>query len=169
MVQCGICGGSVHRDGGYFRKDGSLVHHNFYCSNKYIKTGGCSSRAVDETELYNYVFQACRKQLELLTDMKELMDSMLETARNSPYISSLKEEIRILEDKQQKLRRKRNDLYADFKEGILTEKEYVLTRDKYMADSEQLNQQLQSANAKLRENSQMSTLTTKWIGDFIRF
>nr|WP_300784258.1 recombinase family protein [uncultured Acetatifactor sp.] len=169
MVQCGICGSGVHRDGGYFRKDGSLVHYSFYCSNKYIKTGGCSSRAVDEMELYNYVYQACRKQLELLADMKELMDSMIESAQNSPYISSLKEEIRILEDKQQKLRRKRNDFYADFKDGILTEKEYAFTRDKYMTDSEQLMRQLQLANAKLQENSQVPTVTTKWIGEFIRF
>ena len=169
MVQCGICGSGVHRDGGYFRKDGSLVHYSFYCSNKYIKTKGCSSRAVDETELHNYIFQACKKQLELLTDMKELIDDMIETAKNSPYINSLREEIRILEDRQQKLRRKRNDLYADYKDGLLTEKEYIFTRDKYMADSEQLSNQLQIANAKLQENSQMSVVTTKWIDDFIRF
>ncbi len=169
MVQCGICGSGVHRDGGYFRKDGSLVHYSFYCSSKYIKTKGCPSRAVDETELHNYIFQALKKQLDLLIDRKELIDDMLETAKNSPYINNLKEEIRILEDKQQKLRRKRNDLYADFKDGFLTEREYILTRDKYMIDSEQLSSQLQAANAKLQENSQMPEVTTKWISDFICF
>lgn len=169
MVQCGICGSGVHRDSGYFRKDGSLVHYSFYCSNKYIKTKGCSSRTVDETELHNYIFQACKKQLELLADMKELIDDMVENQKNSRYISSLKQEIRILEDKQQKLRRKRNDLYADFKDGLLTEREYTFTRDKYMADSEQLSIQLQAVNAELQENSQMSDVTTKWISDFICF
>ena len=169
MVQCGICGSGVHRDSGYFRKDGSLVHYSFYCSNKYIKTKGCSSRTVDETELHNYIFQACKKQLELLADMKELIDDMVENQKNSRYISSLKQEIRILEDKQQKLRRKRNDLYADFKDGLLTEREYTFTRDKYMADSEQLSIQLQAVNAELQENSQMSEVTTKWISDFICF
>lgn len=169
MVQCGICGSGVHRDSGYFRKDGSLVHYSFYCSNKYIKTKGCSSRTVDETELHNYIFQACKKQLELLADMKELIDDMVENQKNSRYISSLKQEIRILEDKQQKLRRKRNDLYADFKDGFLTEREYTFTRDKYMADSEQLSIQLQAVNAKLQENSQMPEVTTKWISNFICF
>ena len=169
MVQCGICGSGVHRDSGYFRKDGSLVHYSFYCSNKYIKTKGCSSRTVDETELHNYIFQACKKQLELLADMKELIDDMVENQKNSRYISSLKQEIRILEDKQQKLRRKRNDLYADFKDDLLTEREYTSTRDKYMADSEQLSIQLQAVNAELQENSQMSDVTTKWISDFICF
>lgn len=169
MVQCGICGSGVHRDSGYFRKDGSLVHYSFYCSNKYIKTKGCSSRTIDETELHNYIFQACKKQLELLADMKELIDDMVENQKNSRYISSLKQEIRILEDKQQKLRRKRNDLYADFKDGLLTEREYTFRRDKYMADSEQLSIQLQAVNAELQENSQMSEVTTKWISDFICF
>ena len=169
IVQCGICGSGVHRDSGYFRKDGALVHYSFCCSNKYIKTKGCSSRAVDEAELHNYIFQACKKQLELLVDMKELMDDMLETAKNSPYISRLKEEIRILEEKQQKLRRKRNDLYADFKDGLLTEKEYAFTRDKYMTDGEQLRKQLQIANTKLQENSQIPIVTTNWISNLICF
>ena len=169
MIQCGICGSGVHRDGGYFRRDGSLVHYNFYCSNKYIKTNGCSSRAIDEMELQNSVFQACKKQLELLVDMKGLMDDMMENARNSPYIRELKAQIGILEDKQQKLRRKRNDLYADFKEGLLTEKDYEFARDKYNADNEQLSKQLQTANEELMENSQMPKITTNWISPLIQF
>ena len=67
------------------------------------------------------------------------------------------------------MRRKRNDLYADFKDGLLAEREYTFTRDKYMADSEQLSIQLQAVNAKLQENSQMPEVTTKWISDFICF
>ena len=165
MVQCGICGGSVRRDSGYFRKDGSLVHYSFYCSNKYLKTKGCSLKAFDEAELQNYIFQVCKKQLELLTDRKERIRDKLETAKKRRYISSLKEEIRILEDKQQKLRRKRNDLYADFKDGLLTEGEYTITRDRYMADSGQLNGQLQAANAKLQEQSRMPGTTEAGIRD----
>ena len=82
MVQCGICGSGVHRDSGYFRKDGSLVHYSFYCSNKYIKTKGCSSKAVDEAELHNCIFQACKKQLELLVYNQEPMDDMLQRKKN---------------------------------------------------------------------------------------
>ena len=83
MVQCGICGSGVHRDSGYFRKDGSLVHYSFYCSNKYIKTKGCSSKAVDEAELHNCIFQACKKQLKLLIDSQEHMDDMFQRKKNS--------------------------------------------------------------------------------------
>lgn len=101
MVRCGICGSSVQRDAGYFRKDGSLVRYSFCCSDKYLKTKSCSSRAVDETELHNYIFQACRKQLEL------------------------------------------------------------------MADSEQLRNQLQIADAQLQENRQNPAMTAKWMNDFI--
>lgn len=81
MVQCGICGRGVLRSGGYFRKDGSLVHYSFYCSGKYIRKYGCHSPAVNENELYRSVFQACKKQLELLADMKELTDGQPEAAR----------------------------------------------------------------------------------------
>ena len=67
------------------------------------------------------------------------------------------------------MRRKRNDLYADFKDGLLTEKEYAFTRDKYMTDSEQLRKQLQIANTKLQENSQIPIVTTNWISNLICF
>ncbi|MDE7320554.1 MAG: recombinase family protein [Lachnospiraceae bacterium] len=70
-IRCGLCGRSVFRSGGYFRKDGSLVHYSFYCSGKYIKKYGCRSQAVNENELHDAVFQACRIQLELLDDRKE--------------------------------------------------------------------------------------------------
>lgn len=169
MVRCGICGSGVHRNGGYFRRDGSLVHYSFCCSGKYIKTKGCSSRAIKETELHRSVFQACKKQLELLIDRKERIRDALETVKSSPSLISLKEEIRILEDKQQKLRRKRNGLYADFKDGLLTEREYTVTRDKYRIDGEQLSSRLQAANAKLQENSRMPMVETERLRDFIPF
>lgn len=169
MVRCGICGSGVHRNGGYFRRDGSLVHYSFCCSGKYIKTKGCSSRAINETELHRSVFLACKKQLELLIDRKERIRDALETAKSSPCLISLMEEIRVLEDKRQKLRRKRNDLYADFKDGLLTEREYTVTRDKYRTDGEQLSSRLQAANAKLQENSRMPMAETERLRDFIPF
>ena len=169
MVQCGICGSGVHRDSGYFRKDGSLVCYRFYCSNKYVKTKGCSSRAVNEAELHNYIFQACKKQLELLVDMKELIENMMEAHQNSSYVSNLKEEIHTLEGKKQKLRRKRNELYTDLKKGVLTERDYIFSRDKYEEDSEKLNKQLQSVNEKLLEHHKASAITTKWLDVILYF
>lgn len=169
MVQCGICGSGVHRNSGYFHKDGSLVCYRFYCSNKYVKTKSCSSRAVDEAELHNYIFQACKKQLELLVDMKELIEDMTKACQNSLYISNLKEKIHSLEEQQQKLRRKRNELYADFKEGLLTERDYIFARDKYKEDSEKLSSQLQSVNETLLEHHKAPVITTKWLDVLLRF
>lgn len=169
MVRCGICGSGVHRNGGYFRRDGSLVHYSFCCSGKYIKTKGCSSRAIKETELHYSVFLACKKQLELLIDRKERIRDALETAKSSPCLISLKEEIRILEDKQQKLRRKRNGLYTDFKDSLLTEREYTVTRDKYRTDGEQLSSRLQAAYEKIQENSRMPMAETERLRDCIPF
>lgn len=169
MVRCGICGSGVHRNGGYFRRDGSLVHYSFCCSGKYIKTKGCSSRAINETELHHSVFLACKRQLELLIDRKARTGDTLETAKSSPCLSGLKEEIRTLEDKQRKLRRKRNDLYADFKDGLVTEREYTVTRDKYRVDGEELSSRLQAAYEKIQENSRMPAAETERLRDFIPF
>lgn len=169
MVRCGICGSGVHRNGGYFRRDGSLVHYSFCCSGKYIKTKGCSSRAINETELHHSVFLACKKQLELLIDRKARTGDTLETAKSSPCLSGLKEEIRTLEDKQRKLRRKRNDLYADFKDGLVTEREYTVTWDKYRVDGEELSSRLQAAYEKIQENSRMPAAETERLRDFIPF
>lgn len=72
MVRCGICGGCVYRDSGYFRKDGSLVHYRFYCSNQYNGTNRCSLGAVDEEELQNCIFQVCSRLLALFGDSAAL-------------------------------------------------------------------------------------------------
>lgn len=169
MIQCGICGGGVHRDGGYFRHDGTLVHYRFYCSNKYIKSQGCSSRAMDETELKNIILQACKRQLELLVDMKELMENMLEVAGNSPHLCDLKARIATLEERQRKLRQRRNGLYADYKEGILTEKDYAFARDQYQTEIERVDSELQSARQELSDGRRMPEITTCWIKPLIRY
>lgn len=89
IVRCGVCGGGFHRDGGYFKKDGSLIHYLFGCSNKYIKTGGCTSKTVPEKELLDCVFEACKKQIELLADMDALLMDLSDTVSHDPYYKKL--------------------------------------------------------------------------------
>lgn len=88
IVRCGICGGRLHRDSGYFKKDGSLVHYSLLCSNKYIKTDGCCSKAVLEESVKECVFRACKHQLDLLTPaINTDWEKLLLSFKNAPSLS----------------------------------------------------------------------------------
>lgn len=104
IVRCGICGGGIHRDSGYFKKDGSLVHYSFLCSNKYIKTDGCALKAVLEEDVKECIFQACKNQLDLLapvidTDCGRLLLSFMNApALSKEMCNSMLEKVVIYED-----------------------------------------------------------------------
>ena len=102
-------------------------------------------------------------------DMKELMENMLEVAGNSPHLCDLKARIATLEERQRKLRQRRNGLYADYKEGILTEKDYAFARDQYQTEIERVDSELQSARQELSDGRRMPEITTCWIKPLIRY
>ncbi len=153
MVRCGICGSSVHRSGGYFPKDGAAARYRFYCAGQYNRAAGCPLGAFEERELHNCMFQICGRLLELFVNRRDFPEGTTKTDESGLYEGSLKETIRKLEMKQQAIRSKRNALYADWKEGYLTEGEYVLARERYNAGSRQLDRQLEAASAGLEAHS----------------
>jgi hypothetical protein len=72
LLICGACGSVLQRDGGYYRKDGTLVGHFFNCPRKYLKEGGCTAQSMREDEIKEVVLQICKRHLLLLIDSGEL-------------------------------------------------------------------------------------------------
>jgi len=169
LVRCGICGGSVYRDGGYFQKDGTLVHYSYYCRNRYAKTGGCTLKAMDETTIYHCLFETCKKQLELLADRKALAEDMIRAEKENPLMIRLKEQISEIKQEQRKLCRKRKDLYADLKEGLLSEKDYCFVKDKYEKERENLEDRIRIYEHKLQEIQKLPTVDMTWTEKLLQF
>lgn len=169
IVRCGICGRGVHRNGGYFKKDGTLVHYAFLCSNKYIKTGGCTSKSIFEADLLDCVFQACKKQLDLLVNMEGLIEDLSESVRQDPYYGKLKIIVHSLENEQKNLRRRRNELYADYKQGLLTAKDYEFAKDKYLADCDRLENQIVATQKEQKEAQEAPAVNRDWLKRITQF
>lgn len=169
IVRCGMCGGGINRNGGYFKKDGSLVNYAFSCSNKYIKTGRCTSKAIFEADLLNCVYQACKKQLDLLVDMEGLIEDLSESIRHDPYYERLNVAVRDLGNEQKNLRSKRNELYADFKDGLLTEKDYEFAREKYATDCSRLEKQIAAVQEEQKEAQEAPVVNNEWLKRLTQF
>lgn len=163
IVRCGICGGGINRNSGYFKQDGTLVHYAFLCRNKYIKTGRCTSKAIFETDLLECVFQACKLQLDLLVDMEGLIADLSDRIRQDSYYERLKIAVCDLENEKKNLRRKRNELYADYKEGLLTAKDYEFARDKYTTDCDRLERQIIAAQQEQKEAQEAPVVNSDWL------
>lgn len=169
LVRCGICGGRIHRNGGYFEKDGSLIHYSFSCVNKYIKAKSCSSKAIFEKDLLDCVFQVCKKQLELLIDMEALIADLSETVCHNHSFDRLNLDVRNMENKCQILHRKKNELYADYKEGLISKQEYEFAKEKYEADSYKLEQQITNLHEQQKEIQKVPIVNDDWIKHLIQF
>lgn len=68
LLFCGACGSALQRDGGYYRKDGTLAGHFFNCPRKYLKKGRCTAHSIREDKIKEVVLQICKRHLLLLID-----------------------------------------------------------------------------------------------------
>ncbi len=168
-VRCGICGSGVHRDSGYFNKDGTLNHYSFYCTRKYMKENGCASKAVDEKELLDAVFWACKKQLEVLADMAEMLDGIKKGVKSDSFLHEWGAKLQDLEKEQRNLRKRRTELYEDYKAGLLSEQEYLFARNQYICDCEKAEGKAEEIKRQMDETENVLEADRGWMGDLLKF
>lgn len=169
IVSCGICGSGMHRDSGYFKKDGTLVHYSFLCGHKYLKSGSCVSTSISESDVLECVFQTCKKQLDLLINRKDRIKEIAENVCRSPYYERLKTAVCKLENKKKNLQIKRNELYAGYKEGFLTIKDYEFARDQYEAACAKVEQQIAAAQTEQKEALEAPDEDSGWLKRLSQF
>jgi DNA invertase Pin-like site-specific DNA recombinase len=134
LVKCGDCNKNL------FRREMTShgkIYVYFFCSTyvAYLTAAGCSKKSMSEKTLKNVVFKILKQQIALVCDI----ENEVEKINNSPKIKN--KEIELLTEYQKiekniiLLSSRKNSLYDDFKDGLLTEKEYSDTRKKYDNDS----------------------------------
>ncbi len=168
-IKCGVCGSGVHRDSGYFNKDGTLNHYSFYCTRKYMKENGCPSRAVDEKELLDAVFWVCKKELEVLADMEEVLSGMGKEVKSDSNLSEWEIKPQELEKEQKNLRKRRTELYEDYKTGLLSEQDYQFARNQYISDCDKAESRMEEIRRRMNEAEEVLDTDRGWMEDLLKF
>ena len=140
LLRCADCGRVIKQVRSY-RKSGNKDYYTYKCP-QYIELGAqaCTFRRLTAEALDQAVLETMRRQMDVFLEMQTLLRQLMadNSTANEPD-AQRKQQIRA------ELEQKRNvsaSLYADYKDGTVSQEEYVYAKEKLRADIEALDQEL---------------------------
>ena len=157
IVHCGNCGSNL----GYARKQ-KTNDGRYGCRNK--QYGRCDAPVtIGEKKLAEIVWNAIQTQLALYADFEEvtnrLKDSGIQTARQT----ELQQEMLTAGDKLSKYQKKREQLYDDYVDGILSAGDYMELKSRFDAEYQEQSSRLNQLSVELAKLNRMLSSENKWM------
>lgn len=139
-VYCGDCGGRM----GYSRhrtKTEGHIHCHYKCLRH--EYGHCdSSNVISQKKLVPIVWNAMRDQLLYFCDFEKMIQMMRNENRETAQQVSYKDEIQSILLKIKSCMGKRERLYEDFSDGLLSPEDYMSFKKRYDEENLELNKRL---------------------------
>jgi len=149
---CADCGARIklHRS---FSTKKDKVYFTFNCPT-YGEHGkiGCTSRVKRKAELDEAVFHSIRAQMDMFMDSAYIIKSLLAQKQAINNGASRRRQKTSLNAKIKNLRSAISTLYVDMKDGLLTDKEYLMQKEKYQAELEHTLDELTSVDTDTEEH-----------------
>ena len=102
----------------------------------------CSKRSFGESELITLLHTLIEKQIQTLVDINIIIEAIRKQANYTDRTSEFEIEISKATAKLTRINGFRSSLYEDYKEGILDESGYMLAKNKYKTESQELTDTL---------------------------
>lgn len=92
FLLCGYCKKKMIRDSGYYKTDGTLIRHRFYCTGKYRKGNHCRSVSKEEGELMSALSCIMSQQIQAFyqADIKGKPGALLPIGEEGEHVLSRK-------------------------------------------------------------------------------
>lgn len=150
LVYCGDCGSPMryHRHRNSTNPTGS-----YYCPRK--SYGSCNSaHTISQTKLIEAAWNVLQDQMKYFCSFERLLQKLSQENAMTDRQTALKSEIQSVTGKLSGRQSKRERLYEDFTDGILSPEEYMQMKERYDREYQSLNarlNQLQREQAKLKK------------------
>lgn len=163
FLYCGDCGGSMIRHVCY--KNGKAYYY-YVCGEHIYNKEVCFHHQIGVDRLDNAVLEIMNMHLRMLFEV----DDYLRTAKIIPLQSREVEQYqlqiaRAIEEKQ-KYQRLSKDCYMDFKDGILTEREYWEMKTSYEASAREAEQTASHLEQEKQQLIEKKQLDLSWVREF---
>ena len=150
-VKCGVCRHVMRRS------KSTPATAYYYCeSHQYVADSTCPKDRISESSLIQTVLSVIHKQIEVMLDMKQLVDRVKTQSHND--IITLTEQIRQLQVILSKLRASKVKAYEKYKDGALDRDSYASQKadiGKEIAETESQIVELETAlQSRYQENEQ---------------
>lgn len=149
LVKCADCGRSMSKK--------TNVHdygtYSYYrCSTRRkMNTGACTNHTIRIDKLYQAVLVTIQKQIDVAVSMSELLEIINRNSRRQKESTHIALSIKTHTAEREKCMRMMTDLYPDWKEGIISQEEYMKLKATISEKIEALDKTIAGLNKTAQE------------------
>jgi hypothetical protein len=125
-------------------------------------TIGCTDRKMRQSDLNETVLSVVKKQMDVFIDMEKALDQLLAMKKARLRQSGNSQKSAAIEKKLSNKKSVFSGMYAELKEGLLTQEEYTQTRSIISADIAALEQELSELKGVKVETEEQLLGNRKW-------
>ena len=144
ILFCGDCGGRLKF---YRRVDNrsgiAKVYYAYLCPNsEAYGEKFCKKKRIKLQDLEQAVENALRMHMKLFLDTKEVLQSLNRTAQAKQIKTDYRRQITDTKNRLERAQSMNSNLYNDYADGLLSERDYLFAKQKYVKEAENLAQKL---------------------------
>ena len=167
FIKCGDCKrGMIKRT----VNNGWKTYRYFLCSTfKNRSPLACTKHTINADKVEEAVFAFIKMHIALALDIEPVLDLINrspERAKKSERLVSLRIKY---EEELEKNKRLREDLYPDFKMGLIDQREYEMFRNKYEIKMQEIEKSIADTDKKLKEIENGVSVENAFIKNFLQY
>ena len=144
ILFCGDCGGRLKFYRRVDDRSGIVkVYHDYICPNSeaYGKKF-CKKKKIKLQDLEEAVEAALRMHMNLFLDTKEVLQRLNRTTQAKQIKTDYRRQITDTKNRLERAQSMNSNLYNDYADGLLSERDYLFAKQKYVKEAENLTQKL---------------------------
>ncbi len=166
VIRCADCGRVLKYVRGYSKptKDGTVKdYYNYKCpQNIELGDSACPKKNIRADELDAIVLDVIRKQMDLFLDTKKTLAQLIAIEKERTKYNAPLNRVIDIQEQLEKKKKAFSSLYFDYKEGILSRREYLSVRETYQLEIAALEQQLSEMQSTRSRTRKVEMGAHKW-------
>ena len=166
VLYCADCGKAMIRK---VVPSGSKRYFYYVCSAHHKDKSVCSPHRFAEAKLTESVLATIQKHIEAVIELQEALRLIEQAPYRKADISKYQERIRVQEEENEKLVRRKANLYDDLKDGVLDKSQYQMLKEEYDRRIETANHAVCVYQKEMKMILDHQTEGQKWMESFRAF
>lgn len=155
LTFCQDCGRSLVR---YKNVSSSQkVWYTYVCPTHAGDPASCPLKNIREDELFPILQEAISKQISLAADLKAVVDKLAQSEKGREKREAMQAELDRANKALKRCEGLRDSLYRNYVEQLMTEREYIMMKERYAAEAEECRKQIKKLEEKIRESKDYTT------------
>ena len=163
LLRCADCGRVLKQVHSYHH-NGKKVYFNYKCpENIELGDNACPKKSIRANDLDTAVLAIIRQQMDLFLDTQKVLQECLAKTKTKAPQKAPVEQIRAIRQEINKRKGQCADLYTDYKDGILSQEEYLYAKKKYQDEIDSMEREVTELEGVRKKAEKLVEGKQKWV------